>query len=681
MFKLYDSRQAAVIYFDCFEKICIEKAVEDLQKDIFRVSGKEVCAKQFLPLDMAGSVVIGTLKNARFAEYLKNNGITLPEIEDKWENYTIRTVGGALLIAGSDDRGTMWGIYEFSRKYLGVDPLYLWTDNEPEKKDAVELGDVSIVDGPKTYKFRGWFVNDEDLIEGFCKGGRPDKSYRFHNDYASTLAMLVETGLRLKQNLLIPCSHLDLENPAEEDLVRLVTERGMFISMHHQEPVGVHQWTVDRYFASCGIENVNYVEHPDKYEEIWTHYIRKWAKYDNVIWQLGLRGRGDRPLWYNNSSIPDTVEARGKIISDAIATQLDIVKREYAGKEIMSTSTLWMEGMSLYRQNALTFPANTTVVFADFGPNQMWGEGYYDTKRDTDTNYGVYYHVGFWGCGPHLVQGTDPEKIYFNYKDSVAKGDTDYSVLNVANFREHVYGVDCISRITWDIDSFDLEQFTNDWCAREFRVEDTGAVAELYRAYFQCFHEMDNTMIPRQMLFMDGMSRRVAMKLIEIIKGSELKKMDIQNTRLFDFDKTDDFIAYYQNATEEGLKRFKKLYHRAMQALDLISAERKGFFTNNIIVQTEIMIGLYTWVNMLAKAAANRRAGGDAAAYEEYIDTAVFALEKISMDRRKALSGKWEHWYDGDTLMNIPADIALTEGLHLETVNEEVKLDIYASKF
>lgn len=678
MFKLFDSSYMAAVYYDGFEKVCIGKAAADLQKDICVVGGKAAVLRSYLPLNPEGNVLIGSLTNSRFTAYLEAHGIALPEIAGKWEHYTVRTVSGALLIAGSDERGTMWGIYEFSQRYLGVDPLYLWTDHTPKILDKVVLDDVCITDGPKTYRFRGWFVNDEDLIEGFCRKSKPDKAYRFHNDYAPTLEMLVETALRLKQNLLIPCSHLDLENPAEEDLVRLVTERGLYISMHHQEPVGVHQFTVDRYFQDCGIENVNYVEHPDKYKEIWTHYIRKWAKYDNVIWQLGLRGRGDRPVWYNNSSIPDTPEARGKIISDAIATQFSIVKQEYAGREILSTSTLWMEGMGLYRQNALKFPEGTAVIFADFGPNQMWGEGYYDTPRDGDTCYGGYYHVCFWGCGPHLIQGNPPEKIYYNYKAAVEKGDTYYSVLNVSNFREHVYGVECVAEITWDMDRFSVEEFTRRWCEREYG---TAEPARLYRDWYDCFYEMDGALIDKQMLFMDGMCRRVAMKLMEIIRGSELKKMDIQNKKLFDFDNTDDFIAYYLHAAETGLKRFKAFYHQAMAVRRCVPEARKGFFTNNLLVQTEIMIGLYTWVKALCLAAQNRRSGGEDAAYEDHICEGVYALEKILLDREKALNGKWAHWYDGDTLMDIAGDAALTAGLHLESVHEEVKLDIYASKF
>lgn len=682
MYKLFDAGSPAQISHDAFEAGCVKRAVEDLQSDIYKVSGQTALVKQYLPAVSAGVLIIGTLTNDRFAAYLKERGVDVLAIENKWENYMICTVGSVnpcLVIAGSDKRGTMWGIYEFAERYLGIDPLYLWTDQLPKGRHELFIPEVSLCDGPRTYKFRGWFINDEDLIEGFSRQGIPEKGYRFHNDYAPVLEMIVETGLRLKQNLLIPCSHLDLDHPAEEDIVRFITERGMYISMHHQEPVGVHQFTVDRYWKERGVTDVNFVDDPEKFVEVWTHYIRKWAQYEDVIWQLGLRGRGDRPLWFNNSNIPDSEEARGKIISDAIRMQRDIIKQEYAGRQILSSSTLWMEGMGLYHGDALRFPEDTMVIFADFGPDQMWGEGYYTAPRLEDTEYGVYYHVGFWGCGPHLVQGNPPEKIYYNYRNAVDQGDSCYSILNVANFREFVYGIKCVAEITWDIQRFDIDEFRTRWCKQEFEVEDAGELAGIYQDYFHSFYEMDHTLIPGQMLLMDGMCRRVALKLMEIIRGSELQQVDIQNRRLFDFSGTDEFITYYNEATSAGMKRFMSVYHRAVSALETIPAARRPFFISNIIVQIEIIMGLYRWVYNLTLAAKNRRTGGTDDEFGSFIDEAVFALDYIYVGTRKAAYGKWEHWYDGDSLINLPADIRLTDGLHPDRQQNTDNIDILNS--
>lgn len=667
MYTVYDENGVTDICFDSFENQCIEKALQDMRKDIWRAGGGEAKLVPCLPADIKGKLIVGTLKNERFERFAENKGIELSEIRHQWENYVIRTVGeqdDTVIIAGSDERGTMWGIYEFSRRYLDMDPLYLWTDYTPEKKKKVTLSRTDIADGPRTFRFRGWFINDEDLLEGFSKGGSPEKGYDFHGDFEMALDMLIETALRMKQNLLIPCSHLDIENPDEENLVRMVTERGLYISMHHQEPVGVHQFTADRYWKDRGIEDINYFEYREEYEQLWRKYIKKWSQYDNVIWQLGLRGRGDRPVWYNAEGIPTSMQDRGKLISDAIQKQLDIIKEENPGKEILSSSTLWMEGMELYHNNVLQFPEGTKVIFADFAPEQMWGEGYYTVPRESERDYGLYYHVGFWGCGPHLIQGNSPDKIYYNYRNAVNKGDNDYSILNVANFREFVYNIKCVADITWDIDGFDTVQFCLDWCQKEFDGKNASELAEIYKEYYKCFYEMDAALIPGQMLLMDGMLRRVGLKLIEIIRGSELKKPDIQNKRLFDFQTTDDFIRYYEKASREGIGRFKQLYCKAISAVSTIARARRPFFVSNMIVQIEIALGLYSWVHSLCLAAENRGNMEENTAYQFYLNEAEFALSKVVMDRRKAASGKWEHWYDGDSLMNIEKILELTGKLH-----------------
>lgn len=669
MINVWDGDKGAEVYYDAGENICIRKALEDLRKDLNRVGAKNVALMDSLPEDISGKILIGSLKNEKFAVYLENMGISLPELKGKWEHYTIRTVGAdrdILLIAGSDDCGTMWGIYTFSERFLGIDPLYLWTDQVPKCRKQLILEKICITDGPEHFRFRGWFINDEDLIQGFSKGGEPQPGYDFHRDYAKVLEMLVETGLRLKQNLLIPCSHLDICNPDEEELVRIVTQRGMYISMHHQEPVGVHQFTMDRYWKERGITDINYFAYREEYEQLWRQYIHRWSRYPNVIWQLGLRGRGDRPVWYQENGVPDSLEERGRLISDAIRRQYEIVKEENPGREILCSSTLWMEGMGLYGKGALTFPEDAVVVFADFAPEQMLGQDYFDTPREAGRQYGLYYHVAFWGCGPHLVQGNPPEKIDFIYRNLVARGDCDYSVLNVANFREHVYNIRYVAELTWNIERFRPDSYCAEWCRSEFHMEDPAPVQEIYREYYQSFYVMSDEKIAGQMLFMDGMTRRVAMKLMELIQGKQFTQADIQNKKLFDFENAEEFIAYYKKASAEGYSRFTQLHKKAIMTLGKIAKERRQFFISHLVVQIETMIGLYGWVYALSCAAEERLGECDEIKYKNNVDEAVYALSRLCIDRKKALTGKWEHWYDNEVLMNLEEALRMTERLRQE---------------
>ena len=662
---LFDARTPAALCADPNESGAVRLAIADLLRDIEKVSGISGHSLRPLTEIRENSVVIGTLGNAALEETLQKNGVDAKEIAGRWENYLIQEKDGVLYLIGSDERGAMWAIYECSRSLLGVDPMYLFTDHQPARRDSVAVDGLRVVDGPSDYRFRGWFINDEDLIEGCCRQGVPEKGYDFHRDYAPMLARIVESALRMKQNLLIPASHIDMDDPAQEALVKLVTDRGLFISMHHQEPVGVHQVRLDRWFAARGdaTENINYVDHPEKYHEIWRHYIRKWAKYPHVIWQLGLRGRGDRPVWYQNDRVPDTVEARGALISRALQEQWDIIAEETGSDDFLSSTTLWMEGMPLYRAGALKFPKGTMVILSDFGPDQMFGEEYYDTPRLPGIEYGLYYHVCFWGCGPHLVQGARPEKALYNYRQAESFGDTAYSVLNVSNIREHVLGIDGVAQATWKLEGLTEEGILRAWCEKEYEAPDGTDIAALYKAYYDCFAHLDDSRLPGRMLLMDGMCKRVALMLMKIIAGEELQRVDIQNKRLFDFESTDGFIDFYSRETAAGAERFASALEKAKACLPQIPENRQLFFRSNLILHIETMLGMYTWVNALCLAAKNRREQGEDAAFKKAVTDAFQALERIAQAREISTGAGWEHWWQGDTLINLPGITETTKAL------------------
>jgi hypothetical protein len=178
MFKLFGNNEASKIYCSISEPTCVFKALEDLKEDVFKISGLRADIIKSFPFTETSSILVGTITNEKFAEYLKENNIDITEIENKWEHFIIKTFGRdnqCLLICGSDKRGTMWGIYEFCEKILGIDPLYFWTDHEPVKTEEFIIPPISINDGPKTYKFRGWFINDEDLLMGWAKKGTPQE--------------------------------------------------------------------------------------------------------------------------------------------------------------------------------------------------------------------------------------------------------------------------------------------------------------------------------------------------------------------------------------------------------------------------------------------------------------------------------------------------------------------------
>jgi len=179
-----------------------------------------------------------------------------------------------------------------------------------------------------------------------------------------------------------------------------------------------------------------------------------------VVWQLGLRGKGDTAIWNSDKTV-SRAEA-GRFISRAIAEQWDIVRQVDPRPTPPATTTLWLEGSELMAAGSLTFPEEVTIVFADEGSSQQMQQDFHTTTRQKDRIYGVYYHVAFWARGSHLLQGTTPDRVKKVFDQIIAKGDTHYAVINVCNIREHVLGIESARtamRGSWDPDAL-MQRFS-----------------------------------------------------------------------------------------------------------------------------------------------------------------------------------------------------------------------------
>ena len=217
------------------------KAVNDLISDFERVSTFGVKPK----------IVKNVTQNCIIIE--ENTRTSAEPVAD--ESYSITTENGNIVIRANGYLGTMWGIYTLSEKFLDVDPCYLFNDLAIVKKNAVELSEVDIADKPDGFGFRGVFINDEDLLQGWKDGGGArlvGGGYYYVTVAKSVIEKVVETVLRLKLNLVIPATFINLDNPPEKDLADAVAERGIYLSQHHCEPLGVSSFTFENYCKKYG---------------------------------------------------------------------------------------------------------------------------------------------------------------------------------------------------------------------------------------------------------------------------------------------------------------------------------------------------------------------------------------------------------------------------------------------
>jgi hypothetical protein len=145
-FPLVQGQQTAALHVDAADWPGVVRAVGDLQGDVQRVTNQKpaiVMDGQGLSRNM---VIVGTVgKSPTIDQLIRTKKIDVSSIAGKWESFFLQTVAdplpgvsSALVIAGSDKRGTIYGIYDLSEQ-IGVSPWYWWDDVTPEHKDALYI--------------------------------------------------------------------------------------------------------------------------------------------------------------------------------------------------------------------------------------------------------------------------------------------------------------------------------------------------------------------------------------------------------------------------------------------------------------------------------------------------------------------------------------------------------------
>ncbi|MBC7892123.1 MAG: glycosyl hydrolase 115 family protein [Sphingobacteriaceae bacterium] len=686
-FALVDSRQQAPLVLAANEAECVRLAVDDLVSDVQKITGRRLRVVTGKPGQRyQNSVLVGSVGKA-----------LLPDagwLAGKWEAYRVQSQGGNLVLAGSDERGTMFAVYEFIEKFLNVDPLYFWSDREPTKRTELSWPNVSITQGTPTFRYRGWFINDEDLLTDWQRPGEPESSGKRAIDYpfygrvvsSKTMRHVVEALVRLRQNLLIPASFIDIRNPAEAALVREVTRRGVFVSMHHVEPMGVSAFTFFNYWRQKaglpltgkggeGLPLFSYFSSREKLEEVWRAYAKEWATYPNIIWQIGLRGIADRPMWLADPGIPQTDADRGRLISEAMAFQRSLIREVDRRPNPPITTTLWAEGSLLNRAGLLKIPEGVTMVFSDNSPGWRMQADFRETPRLPANTYGVYYHHQLWGSGPHLVQIVPPSRTRKVLGEVVAKGDTTYGILNVSNLREFVLGAEASARMLGDFRGFEVKAFLKTWFTERYGTA-APEVKASYQTYFDGFALNRQTGTP---ILMDGQIRGNAQNLLRDLQlqlsdsvqyaaSRQQKPAETEERRWIKTALAD--LGGELVSLDEGLKRLlrQKAAHQradsmAQRVLPRLDSTQRHFFETNLLSHLDLMIGLETWLEatMEAKRAADAGQRPETAAALTRA-TMAFAYIKTGLDRNRA-SEKWQHWYRGETKMNLTEAERLTRAV------------------
>jgi hypothetical protein len=489
-FPLVDGKAAAIHVSETDWKV-VRIAASDLAADIERVSGKRPALRHTTDGLTAEAVLIGTIGRSPLIDGLIRSGkLNVGGVAGQWESFVIETVPNplpgvrrGLVIAGSDRRGTAYGVYELSQR-IGVSPWYWWADVSPIRRDALHLSKERVRIGPPAVKYRGIFINDE------MWGIRPWAEKTFAPDEGrglgpKTHAKIFELLLRLRANHLWPAMHRDtIPFNTYPQNKQVADDYAIVMGSSHIEPMlrnNMHGAEWDRE----GGGDWNYLNNRDAILRYWERRIQANGRYEN-IYTLGMRGKDDEPMLAKG-----TLAERVGLLEGIIRDQRLILTRHIApdpGK-IPQVFIPYTEVLGMY-DSGMKVPEDVTICWPDdnFGylrrlPN--------DAERKRPGGSGVYYHLQ-WLNGATTAYtwlNTMPLPLIASEMHKAFQyGAEKLWVLNVGDIKPGEIGMEFFLDMAWDPAKWrpdNTREYLKHWAARDLDARFADEIAGILEEHFQ----------------------------------------------------------------------------------------------------------------------------------------------------------------------------------------------------
>jgi hypothetical protein len=420
-------------------------------------------------------VIIGTLGKSPIVERLvRDKKLDVEDITGKWETFLIQiieqplpNVERALLIVGSDKRGTIYGMFDLSQQ-IGVSPWYWWADVPVKKKSNIYILPGCYSQGEPKVKYRGIFINDEaPALTGlvFEKFGGFNSKFYDH---------VFELILRLKGNFLWPAMwgrafyDDDPENP------RLADEYGVVISTSHHEPMmrAHDEWR--RY----GKGPWNYEKNDSVLREFWREGIRRMGNYESIV-TLAMRGDGDEAM---------SPTANVALLQRIVADQRKILA-EVTGKDVTTIPQVWAlyKEVQEYYDKGMRVPDDVTILLCD----DNWGNVRKLPRLDEKPRqggYGMYYHFDFVG-GPRNYKWLNTnqiERVWEEMHLSYEYGVRQIWIVNVGDIKPMEFPIDFFLDYAWNPEGLPadrLPEYNQHWAEEQFGAVHSQEIAEILARY------------------------------------------------------------------------------------------------------------------------------------------------------------------------------------------------------
>lgn len=473
---LADRGAATPILVDNADWPGVLRAAGDLASDIQRVAGVAPVLQAGTPKPAPQAIIIGTLGHSPLIDGIVAAGrLDVASVAGRWEAFTIavveRPLAGidrAVIVAGSDKRGTIYGIYEVSQQ-IGVSPWHWWADVPVARRESlfVKAGTRVVDDGP-TVKYRGIFLNDEaPALSGWARekfGGINSRMYE----------RVFELILRLRGNFLWPAMW---DNSFFEDDPRsapMADEWGIVLSTSHHEPM----MRAHKDWRNHGEGPWNYATNAEELRRFWAEGVRRNKGFETIT-TLAMRGDGDEAM---------SEETNVALLERIVADQRGILAREVNPRveEIPQVWALYKEVQGYY-EHGMRVPDDVTLLWCD----DNWGNIRRlptPAERGRKGGAGVYYHFDYVG-GPRNYKWLNTVPITTIWEQMNLAWQYDANriwIVNVGDLKPMEFPIEFFLTLAWDPAKWPyerLDEFSRAWAAREFGAENAAEVAALINGY------------------------------------------------------------------------------------------------------------------------------------------------------------------------------------------------------
>lgn len=423
------------------------------------------------PVRRAADALMRDIRKTCAPGAAQGTAIRLDKAECPPEQYTLALTGDEILLRAGDDLGFVYGLYRISRELLGVDPFWFWNDQPFTRAEGRSIPENwRAASKPCAVRFRGWFINDEVLLNDWTLDGSSFGPWE----------MAFETLLRLGGNLIIPGTDRNAHRYRAA-----AADFGLYITHHHAEPLGAQMFL--RAYPNL---TPSYAEHPGLFERLWTEAIKVQRDHPTV-WNIGFRGQGDKPFWADDPQY-DTPEKRGALMSRLIRRQYDLVQEMAPG--MPCCTNLYGETMELYQQGLLDLPEDVIRIWADNGYGKMVSrrQGNHNPRvpalpgERARGAHGLYYHASFYdlqAASQMTMLPNSPAFVRQELKNALAHGVRDYWIVNCSNIKPHVYTLDFIAAL-WRDGDVQADAHLADYCARTYGPDNADAAAACFRSFY-----------------------------------------------------------------------------------------------------------------------------------------------------------------------------------------------------